>query len=301
MNATNLDLDAVRALVTANDVGNYGQAAARLGRTPSAVSLQMKRLQQQVGATLFRRDGRAVALTEAGQIALRYGRHLLAINDEMLDTIRGADLSGTVRIGFTQDFAETVLPGVLARFTAVYPLVMVEVRIEGNGALVEATEKGQLDIALALGHADRPTAQYLGELDLVWIAGEGFRRRSDQPLPLVVLGPQCSFRKEAILQLDRAHCGWRVAATSPSLTGLWAAAIGGLGVTARTRLGLPPALICDRAMFDLPSLPAFPVTLHTKPDEARDAVERLRAFISEAVAAALPAAPKTSSDARARI
>lgn len=282
MNPANIDLDAVRALVAADDLGNYGQAAARLGLTPSAVSLQMKRLQQQVGATLFRREGRTVALTEAGQIALRYGRRLLALNDEMLDTIHGAALSGTVRIGFSQDFAESVLPGVLARFSTVYPLVMVEVRIEGNAALVEATEKRQLDIALALGHADRPLAQRLGDLDLVWIAGEAFRRRADQPLPLVVLGAQCAFRKEAIVQLDRAQCAWRVAATSPSLTGLWAAAIGGLGVTARTRLGLPTALLCDRELFDLPPLAAFPVTLHTRPGELGEAVERLRAFIAEA-------------------
>jgi DNA-binding transcriptional LysR family regulator len=300
MNATNLDLDAVRALVAANDLGNYGQAAARLGRTPSAVSLQMKRLQQQVGATLFRREGRTVALTEAGQIALRYGRRLLAINDEMLDTIRGAALSGTVRIGLSQDFAEAVLPGVLARFTAVYPLVMVEVRIEGNAALVEATEKGQLDIALTIGHADRPAAQRLGELDLTWIAREGFRRRPDQPLPLVVLGPQCAFRKEAILQLDRAHCAWRVAATSPSLTGLWAAAIGGLGVTARTRLGLPASLVCDREMFNLPPLPAFPVTLHTRPGGGGDAIERLRAFIAEAAAEALASTRGAKADAHTR-
>jgi DNA-binding transcriptional LysR family regulator len=300
MNPTNLDLNAMRALVAANDLGSYGQAAARVGRTPSAVSLQMKRLQQQVGATLFRREGRTVALTEAGQIALRYGRRLLAVNDEMLDTIRGAALSGTVRIGLSQDFAETVLPGVLSRFAKVYPLVMVEVRIEGNAVLVEATEKRQLDIALALGHADRPTAQRLGELDLVWIAGEAFRRQPDQQLPLVVLGPQCAFRKEAILQLDRAHCVWRVAATSPSLAGLWAAAIGGLGVTARTRLGLPPSLVCDREMFNLPPLGAFPVTLHTRTGEVGDAVERLRAFMAEAAVEALASARGAESKARTR-
>jgi len=298
MNPTNIDLDAVRALVVANDLGNYGQAAARLGRTPPAISLQMKRLQQQVGATLFRREGRTVALTEAGQIALRYGRRLLAVNDEMLDTIRGAALSGTVRIGLSQDFAETVLPGVLSRFAQVYPLVLVEVRIEGNAALVEATEKRQLDIALALGHAERPAAQRLGELDLVWIAGEGFRRRPDQPLPLVVLGAQCAFRKEAILQLDRVHCAWRVAATSPSLTGLWAAAVGGLGVTLRTRLGLPPSLVCDQELFNLPPLGAFPVTLHTRPGELGDAVERLRAFMTEAAVDALASAPQAQGQTR---
>ncbi len=286
---SNLDLDAIRALVTATDLGTHAQAAARLGLTPSAVSLQMKRLQEQVGAMLFRREGRGLALTEAGQVALSYGRRLLAINDEMLDRIRGASASGTVRVGLSQDFAEAVLPNALARFTERYPLVLVELRIEGNGALVEAVEKGQLDVALAIGHAQRPSARRVGALDLVWIAGQGFRRRADQPLPLVLLGPQCAFRKEAIAQLDRAGRAWRVAATSPSLAGLWAAAAGGLGLTARTRLGLPSSLACGETLFDLPRLPTLPVTLHTRPGTPSPALERLCALIVDSLAAALPA------------
>src|SRR5262245_8368763 len=148
MKLTNLDLDTLRTLVVANDLGGYGEAARRLGRTPSAISLQMKRLQNEIGATLFRKDGRGVALTEAGEIVLRYGRRLLDLNDELLDTVRGASLKGSMRLGFSQDFAETILPAVLSQFTKHYPLVLMEVRIEGNAALVEAIEKGQLDIAL---------------------------------------------------------------------------------------------------------------------------------------------------------
>src|SRR5271166_6395842 len=95
MTLKNLDLDTLRTLVTAYDLGGYGRAAERLGRTPSAVSLQMKRLQQDVGSTLFRKDGRNLALTEIGEIVLRYGRRILELNDEMLDTARGASLAGT--------------------------------------------------------------------------------------------------------------------------------------------------------------------------------------------------------------
>jgi DNA-binding transcriptional LysR family regulator len=162
MDLANLDLDTLRTLVVANDLGGYRQAAKRLSRTPSAISLQMKRLQEDIGATLFRKDGRGTALTEAGEIALRYGRRMLAFNDELLDTIRGASLAGSVKLGFSQDFAETVLPTVLSQFTKLYPLVLMEVRIEGNAALVEAVQKGELDMALAVGQEDRPTAQRLG-------------------------------------------------------------------------------------------------------------------------------------------
>jgi DNA-binding transcriptional LysR family regulator len=289
MNRTNLDLDTLRTLVVANDLGGYGQAATRLGRTPSAISLQMKRLQEDVGATLFRKDGRGVALTEAGEIVLRFGRRILATNDELLDTIRGASLAGNVRLGFSQDFAETVLPSVLSQFSQLYPLVQMEVRIEGNAALVDAVEKGQLDLALAIGHAHRPTAEILGELELVWIAGRAFSRRDDQPLPLVLLGPQCAFRKEATEKLDHSKIPWRIAAVSPSLAGLWASAIGGLGITARSALGLPGKLTWGKEIFDLPALPAFPVTLHTQAGILSVGVERLRAITRDTVASALRA------------
>ena len=287
MNMANLDLDTLRTLAVAADLGGYGQAAARLGRTPSAISLQMKRLQEDVGASLFRKEGRGVALTEAGEIVLRYGRRMLAMNDELLDTIRGASLAGNVRLGCSQDFAETVLPDVLSQFTKLYPLVQMEVRIEGNAALVEAVQKNQLDLALAVGQAEHPTAEILGELELVWIAGQEFTSRLDQPLPLVLLGPQCAYRREAIQRLDNAKLPWRIAAVSPSLAGLWATAIGGLGITARSSLGLPAKLVWDREMFDLPTLPAFPVTLHTQPDARSDGVERLREIIRQSTSEVL--------------
>ncbi|NYF81000.1 LysR substrate-binding domain-containing protein [Granulicella arctica] len=288
MNLVNFDLDTLRTLIVASDLGGYGQAASRLGRTPSAISLQMKKLQEDAGATLFRKQGRGIALTEAGEIVLRYGRKMLALNDELLDTVQGASLAGTIRLGFSQDFADTVLPTVLSQFTKLYPLVQMEVRIEGNAALVEAIEKDQLDLALAVGQADRPTAQVLGNIELVWIAGQEFAKREGQQLPLVLLGPQCAFRKEAILKLDQAGVPWRIAAVSPSLAGLWASAIGGLGITVRSSLGLPAKLVWDKAMFDLPKLSSFPVTLHTQQKVMSAGVERLYAIVSEAVSRQLP-------------
>ncbi len=279
-----LDLDTLRTLVAASDLGGYGQAAQRLGRTPSAVSLQMKRLQDQVGVPLFRKAGRGVDLTPAGEIVLRYGRRLLSLNDELIDTVRGASLSGSVRLGCSQDFAENVLPQVLTRFASLYPLVMIELRIEGNGALADAVEAGELDLALVVGQAGRPRAQTVGTLAIEWIAGEGFTPRGDQPLPLVMLGPQCAFRKAALVALDAAGQAWRLAAVSPSLAGLWASAKGGLGVTARSAANLPAGLVSDPALFGLPVLGAFPITLHMVVGAGEEA-GRLRDFIAEAVTA----------------
>jgi DNA-binding transcriptional LysR family regulator len=283
MTLANLDIDTLRTFVVANELGGYGAASARLGRTPSAISLQMKRLQRDVGAPLFRKNGRGVALTEAGEIVLRYAKRILALNDELLDTVRGAALRGSVRLGFSQDFADEILPTVLARFSALYPLVTVELRIDGNAALVDAIEKNQLDLALAIGHEEKKTAEVVGSLDLVWIAGADFLVREEQALPLVVLGLQCAFRKAAIRALDDAGVSWRVAAVSPSVAGVWAAARGGLGITARSALGLPTSLSHGKSMFGLPALGKFPVTLHARRHGASSrGVRRLREIVREA-------------------
>ena len=283
----NLSLDTLRTLVAAYDLGGFAQAADRLGRTPSAVSLQMKKLQEDVGDTLFRKDGRRLALTEAGEIVLRYSRQMLELNDELLDTIRGAALAGTVRLGFSQDFAETILPQVLTRFTALYPLVQIELRIDRNAALVEAVETGQLDVALAIGHEQKPTARRVGELQLVWIAGRGFSRKAEQILPLVMLGPQCMFRQRALAALTEAEIPWRIAAVSPSLAGLWATGVAGLGITARAAMGLPHGLKADAEMFGLPELGVAPVTMHRRGNEGSVVVDRLGEIVYEVASGVL--------------
>ena len=198
-----------------------------------------------------------------------------------------ASLSGSVRLGFSQDFADEILPAVLARFSGLYPLVMIKLRIDGNAALVGAVERGGLDVALAVGHAHTASAEVVGSLDLEWIAGETFMAREGQALPLLVLGPQCAFRKEAIRALDDAGVPWRLAAVSPSVTGIHAAARGGLGITARSALGLPEGLFHGKAMFDLPALGEFPVTLHARTDHAGDGVQRLREIIRDTVRSTL--------------
>jgi DNA-binding transcriptional LysR family regulator len=248
----------------------------------------MKRLPEDVGARLFRKRGRHLVLTEVGETVLRYARQMLDLNDELLQAARGASLAGSVRIGFTQDFAETILPQVLSRFSKLYPLVQVEVRIDRNAALVAGVESRQLDLALGLGHAEGPTAHAVGELPLVWIAGREFTPRD--PLPLVLFEAQCMFRQRALAALDQKGLGWRIAAVSPSLAGLWAAAVAGLGVTVRGGLGLPAGLVAAPALFDLPRLGSVPVTLHTMAGKKPAAVARLRELVQDVAAQMLPAA-----------
>ena len=179
----NLSLDSLRTLVMAQDVGAFGRASERLGRTPSGISLQMKRLQEEVEIPLFRKQGRKTLLTEQGEIAVRCARRVLELNDEMIDTLHGSSLSGVVRIGFGQDFAATVLPLVLARFSALYPLVKLEVTVDLGQVLIQEIDNGDLDLALTLGGSQKKTAHLLSEFPLHWIASPNFKDREQQPLP----------------------------------------------------------------------------------------------------------------------
>ena len=195
----NLSLDSLRTLVITQDLGGFGRAAERLLRTPSAISLQMKRLQEEVGVPLFRKQGRKTLLTEQGEIALRYARRVLELNDEMIDTLRGSSLAGVVRIGFGQDFMSDVLPMVIARFNALYPLVKLEVTVDVGQVLLQAIDSGDLDLALTLGGAQKKTAQLLSELPLHWIAS---------PVSGIAYGSRYRLLFSAP-HADVRHRGWR--------------------------------------------------------------------------------------------
>ncbi len=285
----NLDLDTLRTLAVANDLGGYSQAASRLGRTPSAVSLQMKRLQEDIGSPLQEaRERPGLDRGWRADAALRTADARAQRRAPGQDA--GASLTDHVRVGVLTGFRR---PRAAHGAVALRPSLSTRrprSPNRGNGALIEAVSTGQIDVALVVGHDDRPTAQVLGQLELGWIAGRDFSLDRNHPLPLILLGPQCAFRKDAIKQLDAAGIAWRVAATSPSLAGLWASALGGLGLTLRSRLSVPDSLIWHRRLFNLPEPSSFPVTLHAQPHATSPSLDRLRAIIGEVVSESLPAA-----------
>lgn len=262
MTLNNLSLDSLRTLVVAHDVGGFGRASERLGRTPSAISLQMKRLQDEIGVQLFTKQGRKILLTEQGEIALRYARRVLELNDEMIDVLRGSSLSGAVRIGFAQDFTGNVLPAVIERFSSLYPLVKLEITVDRGQVLIQALDSGDLDLALTLGGSEFKTAQVLSDLPLHWIASPNFKQRANQPLPLALFNPPCGCQTRGLDSLQDAGRSWRVAMTSPSLPGLWAAVSAGLGVTARTVIGIPEDV--HTIDLGLPPLGDMSVVLHRR-------------------------------------
>lgn len=248
-----LELELLRTLVAIGEGGTFARAAERVHRTPAAVSQQMARLQELAGAELFRKSGRALQLTESGELLLSYARRLLALHDEARWALHGRRVAGRVRLGAPQDFADELLPRVLRDFAQAYPAVELEVTVERNRELVRLAGSGRLDVALALSGAARG-ATPLGRLPVRWLAAPAFRWSRGEPLPLALLESPCVFRDLAIAALDRRGIRWRIAYVTSSVSGLRAAVRAGLGVTARgllaggeesdaaAALGLPAAL-----------------------------------------------------------
>ncbi len=283
----NLDMDVLRTLAVAMELGGFARAAARLGRSQSAVSLQMRKLEEQVGRSLFRRQGRGVGLTEAGDLVLGYARRILELNDAALAAARGIAVEGSVRFGVPQDFGDAWLPGVLARFNRVHPSVHIEARVDTVMGLLDRIKKGALDLALVWGDHPGVNAVTVARLPIVWIGRRGSTPAKATPVPLVLFEPPCVFRQPGIEALERARIPWRITFTTPSLTGLWAAASAGLGLTLRTPFSLPaPLQVLDDAA-DLPKLPDVGLALCTADGSPTPAALRLREILLDELSAAL--------------
>jgi DNA-binding transcriptional LysR family regulator len=295
----NLDIAALRTLVIGMELGSFARAADRVGRSTSAVSAQIKKLEEQAGAPLFRKSGRGLALTDAGEVMLDYARRLVGLNDEAAVATRGLDMEGWIRLGLQEDFGEALLPQLLARFARAHPKVRIEARVARNTDLQERFDAGQLDLALlwdgsvderGQGGAARPRAQTSREViarpRMVWIAsatapvpphaGRADDASEQEPLPLVAFDRPCLFTHAAVNALDRARIPWRLVFTSPSLSGLWAASAAGLGINVRTPYGLPASVqVLDAKAAGLPSLPSVPLVLLKRPGETQPLADRL--------------------------
>jgi DNA-binding transcriptional LysR family regulator len=294
----NLDLDILRTLATGMDLGSFAKAAERLGRSQSAISLQLRKLEEQLGVELLRKQGRNLMLTEAGEVMLGYARRLLALNDEALAAVRGPRVSGSLRFGLPQDFAETWFPSTLAQFSRAYPQTQIAVTVGRNAELLERLDQGELDLILILSHElERPKTMQILNLPMAWIgprdpdAVVSPAEMRAAGVKLVMFEAPCVFRRAAMAALDSADLAGRVVFTSPSLSGLWAAVAAGIGVTLRTAMSAPPALRVLGPESGLPSVPDIPLLLVEAPGEtAGPVLQRFKEILLETCRTALGAA-----------
>lgn len=283
MRLPNLDMDALRSLEAILRLGSLAGAAERIGRSPSAISQQMRKLELQLGEPLFRKQGRRVVLTEAGERVHAYARRILELNDEAVHAVRGAAIDGVVRFGLPGDFAESWLPAALGQFRKAYPAVRVDVLVEGNRMLLERLDRGELDLVLAMNHGGRLDAERLATLPMSWIGAAGTAEvvRADTVLDLALYQPPCFFRQAGTAALERAGIAWRPAFVTASLHSLWVGVAAGLGITVRTSVELPPALMRLDERHGLPGLPSVDLCLHAAAGSASAALTHLRRAVIE--------------------
>ena len=282
-----LDLALLHTFVAIADSGSFTQAAKQVHRTQSAVSLQMQRLEAAAGAPLFRKSGRQMETTDAGDLLLNHARMLLALNDEALHALRGIAIEGTVRLGAPTDVAEDYLPEILKAFTAAHARVKLEVVVERSHELVKSYRAGKLDLALALGEI--PGGEILGRQKVMWIAARDFKLDPRQPVPLVLLEAPCIFRNLALEALDRHGISWRIVYSTSSLSGLRAAVKAGLGITPRTASVREGDLHYVPQSRRLPALGRLNLSLYGSRTPASPAVAKLADLVRDRLSRALSA------------
>lgn len=279
---TNLDLDLVRTFLVVCEQRSFTRAGGRLGRSQSAISLQVRRLEDQLGQSLLSRDPRHVVLTEQGEAFLPQARRLLRLNDEILAGLAADDVEGEVRLGAPEDFATLHLPTVLGAFARSHPKVALTVTCDLTLNLLDGLREGALDMALV---KREPLGPDLGvrvwREPLVWVGLDAELAQREGPMALVAAPSPCVYRKRAIAALDAAGRPWRAAYTSPSLAGQLAALRGGLGLSVLPREMAPPDLTI--LVDGLPRLEDAEIALLKARGAAPPAAERLADYILSAL------------------
>jgi DNA-binding transcriptional LysR family regulator len=239
--AAPLDLDQLQTFVMICDTGSFTRAADEVHRTQSAVSMQMRRLEERIGKALFEKDGRSNRLTEEGERLLSYARRLLHLNRETLAAFDDRSLEGQIRIGTPDDYADRFLPEIMARFARSNPRVELTVICEPTPGLVEHIKRGNLDLALVT-HSEARPSEVVRREPLLWVTSANHAIHEREILPMAFGRPNCVWRRSACDVLDRMHRDYRVLFTSFSATVIAAAVLSGLALSVLPECALRPGM-----------------------------------------------------------
>lgn len=289
--ANPLDLSLLRSFVAVIDCGSIQLAAARVGRSQSAVSMQIKRLEEDVGRPLFQREGRNLRPNPAGEDLLLHARRLLRLSDEARASLHRPEATGVVRLGVPEDYAAHLVAPTLARFAQDFPLAEIELTFNSSPILLRLMEKGKLDLALVTRDPRQPFAVLRRER-LVWAAAPDHGAWLRDPLPVALFEAGDIARRMAVEALQTTDRPWRVVTSTHSLLGLIAVAQAGLAVVALVDSCVPPGLVRLGEAEGLPPLPVLDLSLVAHGGAASPVADHLGDFLSrELRSASLSNAP----------
>jgi DNA-binding transcriptional LysR family regulator len=275
-----IDTQLLRTFVSLAETRSFSRTAGRVGRSQSAVSGQLAKLETALGVRLLARDTRNVALTAEGERLLPDARAMVAQADAMLARFRAPDIAGLVRFGSPEDFASFYLPDILGVFAATHPAVELHVTCQLTLPLIAEFEAGEQDLIVIKQDPAQPHpgARTLWRERLVWATAPQFNA-TRRPVPLVLSPAPCVYRARALGALEAAGWDWLGVYTSPSFAGAIAAVQAGLGATVMPQAMVPPGLVVQDGW---PTLAEAEIALLTPP-RAPAAVQALAAFVAEKV------------------
>lgn len=282
-----LDLDLLRTFIAIGETGNFSSAAKVVFRTPSAVSMQVKKMEEILGRTLFVRDSRSVALTEDGERVLTHARRMLALDQELLAEFHPATMTGEVRLGVHDDVAERFLPDLLRRFSRTHPSVIVNAVVANTGPMLQKIAEGRLDLAI-ISRLPSQAQDRLGEPllreQLVWAGCRGGIAHEMDPIPVTVWDRTCAWRKAGLEGLEAQGRRYRIVLESGHVSGQKAAVHADLAVAPIPRSALGGCMVEVAADAGLPRLSTYELALVTAddlPEAAVAAANHLRACFAE--------------------
>ncbi|MFQ1699784.1 LysR substrate-binding domain-containing protein [Loktanella agnita] len=257
-----LEIDLLRSFVAVAAHRNFTQAATAIGRTQSAVSLQIKRLEDIVGKQLFERSRQSVVITHVGETLLVYANRILATNDAALSHIQDPEAAGLVRVGAPDDYATLLLPPILSRLRKAYPRLQFEITCDNTRELLLQLERGALDVVVAT-HLRQDAAGEIARYEpLHWVAAPDYQNDPATPLSLVLFPAGCVCRDIALEALRRVDRRWHIAYSTRSIGLMQQAILENAGVSVMEASIIPAGLKVIDGQNGLPSLPDVAISIH---------------------------------------
>lgn len=260
-----LDIDQLHTFITIVDTGSFTRAADRVFKTQSAVSMQMRRLEERIGKQLFAKDGRGVRLTAEGEKLLNYARRIIRLNNEAIAAFDDNRLEGSLRIGTPDDYADRYMPEIIGRFAKTHPNVELYIVCEPSVDLAEKLSRGELDIALVTHHPKERISDVVRTEPLCWVSSANHPLRDDAPVPLAVGRRDCQWRQLACSALDATNREYQVLFTSWSSTVLASAVLAGMAVSVLPESALRTGMKILNQADGFPPLPPVQIGIMKRP------------------------------------
>ncbi|WP_153771998.1 LysR family transcriptional regulator [Labrenzia sp. CE80] len=265
---TLIDMELYRTFLVIAETSSFTKAAELVGRTPSAVSMQIKKLEGILGVSVFVREGRSVRLSMEGEALLGYARRILMLNEEAVGLFLAPNVEGEVRFGAPSDFGTRFLPTFLSRFARTHPGVNVDVHLDGSPHLSKELKNGDLDLVLFTARPDSELAKG-GEIvftePLVWAGLENGVAYERDPLPLAVATSGCPWRRAARIALDSVEKPYRISYTSFHSAGQEAALLADLAIAPFPASVVEHPLQVLDERHDLPEIGNYHIIMQRRP------------------------------------